>query len=188
MKQDKRKYSDTNKLAKVKRYSIKKKYLTDDELIEIKSRVEFNVKQKRDLSHVREIDEEQVESRFLGENTNLSDADPDNKISIDKSNEKENVVNENITEGEYETIKFKEDYAGEIRTIKGEIIDELMEVKVKVTDMSTREQLMNIKNKDKFKGTIYVGNFALRETCNVTKPNLSELNQLIYAAAKGSSD
>lgn len=70
----------------------------------------------------------------------MFNADPD-KISINKSNEKENVVNENITEGEYETIK--EDYADEIRTIKKEITEELMKVKVKVkvTDivMSTRE-------------------------------------------------
>lgn len=59
-----------------------------------------------------------------------------------------------------------------------------VKMKVTVIDMSTRESHSKMRNKDKFKGTIYAGNFALGEMCNVTKPNLSELNQLIYTAAR----
>lgn len=43
---------------------------------------------------------------------------------------------------------------------------------------------MKIRNKHKFKHTIHAGNFTLKEICNATKPNLIEINQLIYAAAR----
>lgn len=63
--------------------------------------------------------------------------------------------------------------------MKREIIEEVMKGHI---DVCAREPLLNIRNKDKH--TMYVENLALREICNVTKRNLSELNQLIYAGAK----
>lgn len=63
---------------------------------------------------------------------------------------------------------------------KGEIIEELMNV---VHIECVQESLFwIIRNKDKH--TMYVDNLVLRKICNVTKRNLSELNQLIYVASK----
>lgn len=55
------------------------------------------------------------------EDTNLSDVNTDNLILMDKSNEVEDVVDENITEMDHETTEFEEEkYADDIRTRKVE--------------------------------------------------------------------
>lgn len=64
--------------------------------------------------------------------------------------------------------------------MKEEIIEKLVKVKVKVKvtliDLSREETLWKIRYKHKFKYSVYVGNFVLREICNETKPNLTEIN------------
>lgn len=51
------------------------------ELIQIKSRVEQNFKQNRELSNIEETDTEQLVTEFEGENGNFSDVDS-NKLII----------------------------------------------------------------------------------------------------------
>ena len=41
-----------------------------------------------------------------------------------------------------------------------------------------------MRQKNKFKDTLQIGNTALKHTCKLTTPDLTELNQLIYATAK----
>lgn len=50
---------------------MKQKFCTDAKLIEIKSRVECNIKQNTEENNIQEIDKEQLESEVEGENSNL---------------------------------------------------------------------------------------------------------------------
>ena len=83
------------------------------------------------------------------------------------------------------------DYSGEqnymtrqraVDQLKQEIIEELSVVKY--TEMSKREPSMGIKQTLKLKTLFVSGNEAVKQICDEINPDLTELNNLIYATSK----
>ena len=70
----------------------------------------------------------------------------------------------------------------EIYYMKRDILEELSIVMH--TDIAEREPLLKIRQIHKFKKLFNLGNIALREICTERDPDLTELNQLIYATSK----
>lgn len=99
---------------------------TYSELIEIKSKTEYNMKQRSEQNTIQEIDEELLENEFECQNTNFLVVDLDSLISIVKSSEVENELDEYITERIDKQPNFIQDYADYIRTMKEGIIAELV--------------------------------------------------------------
>ena len=77
----------------------------------------------------------------------------------------------------YEDILYEEIYY-----MKRDILEELSIVMH--TDIAEREPLLKIRQIHKFKKHFNLGNIALREICKERDPDLTELNQLIYATSK----
>lgn len=72
----------------------------------------------------REWTKKQLQTSFESENTKLPDLGSSNLIGIDRSNEVENGVDENITERDHETVGFEEEHVDGIKTMKREIAEE----------------------------------------------------------------
>eukprot|EP00795_Rhopilema_esculentum_P006964 gene6964-12586_t len=70
-----------------------------------------------------------------------------------------------------EVVKMRTDILEELSLIQHAIINE-------------RESLLKIRHTNKYRNIIEVGNEALKQLCEETDPNLTELNELIYATGK----
>ena len=70
----------------------------------------------------------------------------------------------------------------ELMEMRTDILEELSIVQH--TIINDREPLLKIRHTHKYRNLIVVGNAALKHLCNEIDPNLTELNELIYATGK----
>ena len=70
----------------------------------------------------------------------------------------------------------------EVAEMRTDILEEFSIVED--TSVNDRESLLKVHHTNKYRTIIDIGNEALKQLCNEMDPNLTELNELIYATGK----
>ncbi|XP_042883074.1 uncharacterized protein LOC122260048 [Penaeus japonicus] len=109
---------------------------------------------------------------------NAEDEAPDenenNVQEVDDEVENDRQIRNDVAEDDFDQ--------EEISSMKTDILEELSIVMH--TDIAEREPFLKIRQIHKFKKLFNLGNVALRQLCTERDPDLTELNQLIYATSK----
>lgn len=155
---------DANKLANVRRYIMRSKKITDMEIELLKEQV------KKDT---REPEVEGTNDNDIGNVENDGPVENDDNVQ-EMENVIENDRQNDVNEGDFDR--------EEMNSMKTDILEELSIVMH--TDITEREPLLKIRQIHKFKKLFNLGNIALREICTERDPDLTELNQLIYATSR----
>ena len=157
---------DANKLANIRRYIMRSKKITDMGIELIKEQV------KKD-TRVPEVEE--TDNNDIGNAENEGPVDNNNNVhEVENVIENDRQFRNDVNEGDFDR--------EEIYYMKRDILEELSIVMH--TDIAEREPLLKIRQIHKFKKLFNIGNIALREICTERDPDLTELNQLIYATSK----
>ena len=163
---------DANKLANVRRYIMRSKKLTDMEIELIKEQVKIDTRMpegdETNDNFIQGVEDEGPHENERPNENEINAHEVENVVEYDRQNR--NVVNEGDFDRE------------EINSMKTDILEELSIVMH--TDISEREPLLKIRQIHKSKKIFNLGNIALREICIERDPDLTNLNQLIYATSK----
>ena len=179
---DVRPYLDANKLANVQRDVIRNQRLSEAEIRSIRESVKVEVNAERERF---DLENEEVEEREVDEEERGLEGDErtlEDEESVIRGSVVENDVAENESVQAMVRRIFTDDEAVEIEKTQIEILEELE--KVKHTDMNDREHLPKIQNNSKNKKKIRLSNEEMRQIIKSTKPDITGLNEIIYATAK----
>ncbi|XP_065067405.1 uncharacterized protein LOC135692976 [Rhopilema esculentum] len=91
----------------------------------------------------------------------------------------ENAPEHGLENDEEQKGKLNQDKVVKMRT---DILEELSLIQHAI--INEREPLLKIRHTNKYRNIIEVGNEALKQLCEETDPNLTELNELVYATGK----
>ena len=141
---------------------MRSKKLSDVEIAQIKEIVLNDTRVKDPVGLIEEVEEAQEDVEQV-------------VVPYADENEPEQGM-ENNEEQEQE---LNQDEVAEMRT---DILEELSIVQH--TSINDRESLLKVRHTSKYRNIIDVGNEALKQLCNEMDPNLTELNELIYATGK----
>ena len=194
-----RDYIDANKLANVRRDIMRNNKLTDSEIREIKERIATEKQLNEDLEiHSNET----VDTSESG--TNMKDPYSANVNVIKLTEEEISAQIDNIKAGktidrettqlgarnetadERADIEFKLSHKEDINVAKEEILVEIG--KADYTDMSERQPLPKIKTTKATRNVIKIYNFAMNMLLAEKPPDLTELNQIMYATAAAATE
>ena len=150
---------DPSKLANVRGYIVRSKKLTDIEISTIKDRVK---------NDTREV---QIEGNGIEGNLDEQELEMPNNVDV--------AVEKNSDDLEPHEVVVDEE---ELLAMNTEIVEELSIVKP--TEMNERETLLKIRYPHKYKTILNIGNKALEQLCLDMNPDLTELNELIYATGR----
>ena len=153
---------DANKLANVRRFIMRSKKLSDVEIAQIKEIVLNDTREKDPVGLVKEVEEAQEDV----EEVVVPYAD-------------ENEPEQGMKNNEEQEQELNQDEVAEMRS---DILEELSIVQH--TSINDRESLLKVRRISKYRTIIDVGNEALKQLCNEMDPNLTKLNELIYATGK----
>ena len=145
-----------NKLASVRRFIMRSKKLSDVEIAQIKEIVLNGTREKDPVGLVEEVvkAQEEVVVPYADE------IEPEQ--GMENNEEQEQELNQN-----------------EMAEMRIDILEELSIVQH--TSINDRGSLLKVRRTSKYRTIIDVGNEALKQLCNEMDPNLTELNELIYA-------
>ena len=151
-------------MANVRRYIIREKKLTDEELDHIKTRVRNKMRSSLCEETILERNGDHEERELPAAATIKNDESPDNPVMKDIIIEKrEGVGNEILSK----KIDIREEYS-----------------KVQNTELRDRQVLLKIRNSRKYRAMLDVANKAPQIICNELNPDLTCFNELLYSAGK----
>jgi len=176
-----RDYLDCNKLANVRRDILKNNRLSGAEIEVIKKKAWVETQgsekgiDKSQTETVNEVNDWQREKNtdFYGVGEVRENA---REVTNIERQEKESV-NRN---GVYDPT-FVEENKTVLSQVKNEIIREF--AKIKNIEMKDRQSLVKIRNNKQALKQIKIANYAMKEILEEFEPDLTEMNQLIYATA-----
>ena len=176
-----RDYLDCNKLANVRRDILKNNRLTDSEIEVIREKAwgETQGSEKETDNSQRETVNE-VNDWQREENTDF-DGGGEAREDVGESNNIERQEKEGTNSNGIYDPTFLEQNRSLLSQVKSEIIREY--AKVKNIEMKDRQSLVKIRNNKQALKQIRIANYAMKEILEEFEPDLTELNQLIYATA-----
>ena len=133
--------------------------MTDIEISTIKDRVK---------NDTREI---QIERNGIEGNLDEQELEMPNNVDL--------AVENNVNDIEPHEVVVDEE---ELLAMKMDIVEELSIVKH--TEMNERDTLLKIRHPHKYNTILKIGNKALEQLCHDMNPDLTELNELIYATGR----
>ena len=164
---DNRRNLDENKLANVRRDIIRNNRLTEAELDEIRQNVRIEPSTPTTSD---ETTAKQTNSRL--EDHCTTQIPPEREVHFTDIEAHNDMMDEQLTKDQFD----------QICQMKEQILCEL--TKVKNTKMEDRESLRKVNNNKHSKEQVRLGNIATRKILEDLKPNLTQLNEIIYASAK----
>ena len=173
-----REYLDCNKLANVRRDILKNNRLTDAEKEVIKNKALFEVQ-----SNGREMDDSQ-NLTVTDVSDNQRDETTDHCKREDIREVLNNVENQNQEEANGNgncDLNFIEQNETVIGQMRSDILREY--TKIRNIEMKDRQSLVKVKSNKQALKQIKIANYAMKEILEELEPDLTELNQLIYATA-----
>ena len=192
-----RNYLDANKLANVRRDIQKNNRLTNAEIRELKERIaterQVNEELANELNHKGDEEEPEINNRDpfsanveiirLSEEEISAQIDSIRMGKPDKENQTE--TSNDIAEEKTDT-EFLSGHEEDILIAKEEILRELG--KAEYTEISARKQLPKINSTKSTKHIIKIYNYAMRSLLAENSPDLTALNQVIYATAAAATE
>ena len=182
-------YLDCNKLANVRRDILKNNRLTQAEIELIKRKAGFEVQrsekeiddsQNITVNDVNDCQKEETADFYGRENVRAHVREDVREVVREADNiegqDKEGANGNGICD-----LNFIEQNKAVLSQAKNDIIKAYAKVKNK--KMKDRQSLVKVKNNKQTLKQIKIANYAMKEILEEFEPDLTELNQLIYAVA-----